>query len=84
MEEKFLSKETNVDSDVDNETDGNFLTSVKEIKKLINKQSLNIMQCSKAFKKKNRLERLKSKKRAARKKHNLEKERKKLKGRKRK
>lgn len=74
----------NAEDDVENEVEGVPLTSVKEIKKLVNKQSLNIMQCSKAFKKKNRLERLKSKKRAARKKRNLEKEKKKLKGRKRK
>lgn len=72
------------DSCVENETDEVPLTSVKEIKKMINKQSRNLMECSKAFKKKNRLEKMKSKKRAARKKRNLEKEKKKLKGRKRK
>lgn len=84
MEDKPLLTRENTDDGIENETEGIPLTSVKEIKKLINKQSRNIMQCNKAFKKKNRLERLKSKKRAARKKRNLEKERKKLKGRSRK
>ncbi|XKL60711.1 hypothetical protein PGB90_007768 [Kerria lacca] len=58
---------------------GNILNSVKDIKKMINKQSTALMKCDKVFQKKNRLEKLKNRKQAERQKRRKEKEKKKKK-----
>ncbi|XP_065212812.1 nucleolar protein 12 [Planococcus citri] len=63
---------------------GMSITSLKQVKKMITNQAGSLMQNSEVFKKKNKLERLKNRKKAALKRNLLRKEKKKLKGRKRK
>lgn len=63
---------------------GMSVTSLRQAKHIVNKQSGALMRNDEIFRKKNKLERLKNRKKAARKKNLLKREKKKLKGRKRK
>ena len=63
---------------------GMSVTSLKEVKKIVTNQANSFMQSNEVFKKKNKLEKLKNRKAAALRRNLLRKERKKLKGRKKK
>lgn len=53
---------------------GMSLSSIKEVKKAVSKQSSAMVRCDKIFRRKNKLERIKNKKKAAKKKKLLQKE----------
>lgn len=71
-------------TEVDDSVPGMTATSLKEVRKIVNNQASASMQNDKIFRKKNKLEKLKNRKKAARKRNLLKREQKKLKGRRRK